>query len=120
MATWTNINTPVFTPAAAPTTNAVTATTDLFAAEFGAKYLVRIPNGSATPAEVRVQDPNTPAPPGRAYAAAYAVVATIPAGQARTFLLDAARFRKTDGTIVLEYSASMVNAASLAEVYRLP
>lgn len=120
MATWTNINTPVLTPAGAPTTNAVTETTDQFAAEFGAKYLVRINNASATPAEVRIQDPNTPAPLGRAFAAAYAVAGNVPAGQARTFLVDAARFRQSDGNIVFEYSADMTNAASLAEVYRLP
>lgn len=120
MATWTNINTPSLVSAAAPTTNAITATTDQFAAEFGAKYLVRFTNAGATPSEVRVVDPTTVAPAGRAFANAYAVAGTVTNAQSRSIVVDAARFRNSSGNIVFEYSVSMVNAASLAEVYRLP
>lgn len=120
MATWTNINVPGLVSAAAPLTNAITATTDQFAAEFGAKYLVRFTNAAGAPADVRVVDPTSVAPAGRAFANAYATAGTVTNAQSRTFLVDAARFRNSSGNIVFEYSASMVNAASLAEVYRLP
>lgn len=121
MATWTNINMPGLVVASAPSTNAITATTDQFAAQFGRKYLVRITNASATPADVRVVDATIPAREGVSLPAYATAAAAVPATTGvRQFVLDAARFRDVNGNIVLQYSASMVNAGSLAEVTLLP
>lgn len=116
MSTFANINPCVVNPAAAPLTNAITATTDQFAAQAGAKYLLRFNNASATPANVVFDDPTAVSPDG-ATAFNPDVTVNIPAGQVRTFRIDANRFRNSSGNIVWTYSASMVNAASLCEIY---
>lgn len=123
MATFANINVPSLTPAGAPSNNAVTAGPDQFAADFGARYLVRVTNGhaSATP-DIWVQDPNVVAPAGRPFTnatAAVAVSAMPAAGAVRQFVVDASRFRNAQGNIVLEYSVDFSNAASLIEITRL-
>lgn len=116
MATLTNINPPVVNPGAAPLTNVIAAAADQFTAEFGRKYLVRFNNGSATPANVVLDDPTAVTPAG-ATAFNPDVTVNIPAGQARTMWMDAVRFANGSNVIAWTYSASMVNAASLIEIY---
>lgn len=117
MSTFTNINAPVPNPAAAPSTNVITAAGDDFVALTGAKYLLRFTNGSATPGNVKVTDPNTPAPVGNTAFDA-SVTVPVPAGQSRTLRLDASRFRDSStGKISWTYSANITNAASLVEIY---
>jgi len=118
MAIFTNINTPVVNPSAAPTTNVITAAGDQFAAEFNARYLVRFNNGSATPANIVVDDPTAVTPTG-ATAFNPDVTIAVPAGEVRELVLDAARFRNSSGNIVWTYSANMTNAASLATIFRV-
>lgn len=118
MATLTNINTPVVNPSAAPLTNAVAVAGDQFAAEFGAVYLLRFTNASATPANVVLDDP-TAATPVAATAFDPDVTNAVPAGQSRTIRVDANRFRNSSGNIVWTYSADMTNAGSLVEIYRI-
>lgn len=119
MATLTNIVTPVVNPAGAPSNNAVTAAGDQFAAEFGAVYLLRFTNASATPANVVLDDPVSVAPVGNT---AYNpdVTVAVPAGQSRAMRVDSNRFRNSSGNIVWTYSADMTNAGSVVEIYRLP
>lgn len=119
MATLTNINTPVVNPSAQPTTNVITAAGDQFAAEFGAKYLLRFNNGSATPGNIVIDDPTAVTPLG-ATAFNPDVTVAIPAGEVREILVDAARFRNSSGFIVWTYSANITNAASLVTIFRLP
>ena len=119
MATFTNINTPVVNPGAAPTTNVITAAGDQFAAEWGAKYLIRFNNGSATPGNVVFDDPTAVTPVG-ATAFNPDVTVSVPAGEVREVLIDAARFRNSAGNIVWTYSANITNAASLVTIFRLP
>ena len=118
MATLTNIITPVVNPAAAPTNNAVTAAGDQFVAEFGAVYLLRFNNASATPANVVLDDPVSVAPAGNTQFNPDVTVA-VPAGQARSMRVDANRFRNSAGNIVWTYSADMTNAASVVEIYKI-
>lgn len=118
MATFTNINTPVVNPSAAPTTNAMTAAGDQFAAEFGAVYKLRFNNGSATPGNIVFADAIAVAPPG-ATAFNAAVTVSLPAGEVREVRLDASRFRNGAGNIVWTYSANMTNAASLVTINRV-
>lgn len=118
MATLTNINTPVVNPGAAPSNNAVTAAGDQFAAEYGAVYLLRFNNASATPANVVLDDP-TSANPGGATQFNPDVTVAVPAGQARSMRVDANRFRNSSGNIVWTYSADMTNAGSVVEIYRV-
>lgn len=119
MATFTNINTPVVNPSAAPTTNVITAAGDDFAAEFGAVYLIRFNNGSATPGNIVLDDPNAVTPVG-ATAFNPDVTVAVPAGEVREMRVDAARFRHpTTGKIAWTYSANITNAASLATIFRI-
>ena len=118
MATLTNIITPVVKPSAAPANNTITAAGDQFAAEYGAVYLLRFNNGSATPANVVMDDPNS-ATPADATAFNPDVTVAVPAGEARSMRVDASRFRNSSGNIVWTYSADMTNAASKVEIYRV-
>ena len=118
MATFTNINTPVVNPSAAPTTNVITAAGDQFAAEQGAVYLIRFNNGSATPGNVVLDDPSAVTPVG-ATAFNPDVTVSIPAGEVREMRVDASRFRNAAGNIVWTYSANITNAASLATIFRI-
>lgn len=119
MATFTNINTPTVNPSAQPTTNAITAAGDQFAAEWGAKYLIRFNNASASPGNVVLDDPTAVTPVGATTFNPDVTIA-IPAGEVREVLVDAARFRNSSGNIVWTYSANITNAASLATIFRLP
>lgn len=116
MSTWANINTPTVKPAAGPLTNALTATTDQFAAQAGAKYLIRWTNASATPGNVVLNDP-TSINPGDATTFDPDVTVSLPAAATRTQRVDANRFRDSSGNIVFTYSANMTNAGSLVEIY---
>lgn len=116
MATMANINAPIVNPSAAPLTNAMAAAADQFAANAGAKYLVRFTNASATPGNVVLDDPTAVSPEG-ATAFNPDVTVSLPAGATRTMRMDAARFRNSTGFISWTYSANMVNAGSLAEIY---
>lgn len=115
MATLTNINAAALKPSAAPTTNAIAAAADQFASA-GGKYMVRFTNASATPANVVLDDP-TSLTPSEATTFVPDVTMPVPAGEARTMFVDSARFRASDGFIKWTYSASMVNASSLVEIY---
>ncbi len=119
MATLTNVVTPVVKPSAATATNTISAAADQFAAEFGARYLLRFANGSATPANVVLDDP-TSVNPGDATTFNPDVTVSVPAGEVRTMRVDAKRFRASDGFIKWTYSADMTNANSKVEIYRLP
>lgn len=117
MATLANINPPIVKPAAAPTNNALAAATDQFAAQPGAKYLLRFNNGSATPGNIVLNDPIS-VPPADFTTFDPDVTVSLPAGQVRTMRVDANRFRDpVTGMIVWTYSANMVNAASVVEIY---
>ncbi len=118
MATFTNVNTPVVNPSAAPLTNVITAAGDQFAAEFGGQYLIRFANGSATPANVVLDDP-TAVTPVAATAFNPDVTVAVPAGEVREMRVDGNRFRNAAGNIVWTYSANMTNAASLCTINRL-
>lgn len=118
MAIFTNINTPGVNPSAAPTTNVVTAAGDQFAAEFGAQYLLRFNNGSATPANVVLDDPTSVAPVGNTTFNPDVTVA-VPAGEVREMKVDGNRFRNASGNIVWTYSANMTNAATLCTINRV-
>lgn len=120
MATLTNINTPVVNPAGAPSTNAVSAAADQFAAQFGARYLLRFTNGSAVASNIVLDDPTSPTPTGAtAFNPDITVAMPGVAGSVRAIIVDANRFRDANGNIVWTYSASMVNAASLVEIYKV-
>lgn len=117
MSTFANINAPAVNPAAAPLTNVITAAGDDFVAQFGAKYLLRFNNASATPGNIVFDDPISQAPLGNT-AFNPDVTVAIPAGQARTVRLDANRFRDPiTGKIAWTYSANITNASSLCEIY---
>ena len=117
MATLANINPRATVPAGAPTTNPMAAAADEFVAQPGAVYMVRFTNGSATPANIVVDDPTSP-DPGNATAFNPDITQAMPAAPAtRTLFLSSARFRNSQGKIAWTYSASMVNAASLVEIY---
>lgn len=118
MATLTNIVTPVVKPAAAPANNTITAAGDQFAAEFGAVYLLRFNNGSATPANVVLDDPVS-VTPADATAFNPDVTVAVPAGEVRSMKVEANRFRNSSGNIVWTYSADMTNANSKVEIYRI-
>jgi hypothetical protein len=118
MATLTNVNTPTVNPSAAPTTNVIAAAADQFAADFGAVYLLRFNNGSATPSNIVFDDPIAVTPVG-ATAFNPDVTVAVPAGEVREVKLESARFRASDGFIKWTYSASMVNAASLVTIFRI-
>lgn len=120
MATLTNLNNPVVKPAAGPLTNVMAAAADQFAAEYGAVYLLRFTNGSAVAANIVLNDP-TSTSPGDATTFDPDVTVAMPgvAGSVRTMRVDAMRFRDGSGNISWTYSASMVNAASLVEIYRV-
>jgi hypothetical protein len=48
------------------------------------------------------------------------ITVAVPAGEVREMRIDASRFRHpTTGFITWTYSASMVNAASLATIFRI-
>jgi hypothetical protein len=118
MAVLTNINPPAVKPAAGPLTNAIAAAADQFAAQFGARYLLRFTNGSAVAANIVLNDPVSQNP-GDATQFDPDVTVAMPgtAGAVRTMYVDAHRFRDSSGNISWTYSASMVNAASLLEIY---
>lgn len=118
MATLTNVITPVVNPSAAPTTNTISAAGDQFAAEWGAVYLMRWTNGSATPANVVMDDPNSSSP-AAATAFNADVTIAVPAGESRSQRIDAARFMNSAGNIVWTYSADMTHANSKVEIYRV-
>lgn len=118
MATLTNVNVPVVNPSAAPTTNVMTAATDTFAAEFGAVYLLRFNNASATPGNVVLDDPNAVTPVG-ATAFNPDVTVAVAAGTVKEIKVDASRFRSAAGFITWTYSADMTNAASLVTINRI-
>lgn len=117
MATFPNVNVPTLKPAATPTNNALTAAGDQFAAQPGAKYLLRFINGSATPGNVVLNDPVSVAP-GDSTTFDPDVTVPIPAGQVRTIRVEANRFRDPiTGMIAWTYSANITNAASVVEIY---
>lgn len=121
MATFTQINAAVVNPSAAPLNNAMTAASDGFAADFGAKYLIRFTNGSAVASNIVLDDPTAVSPVG-ATAFNPDVTVAMPgvAGSVREMYVDATRFRNAStGLITWTYSASMVNAASLVEITRV-
>ena len=118
MATLTNIITPVVNPSAVPANNTVTAAGDQFAAEYGATYLLRFINGSATPANVVMDDPNSVTPLAATAFNADVTVA-VPAGEVRSIKVEANRFRNASGNIVWTYSADMTHANSKVEIYRV-
>lgn len=121
MATWTNINTPSLVTAGTPSSNTVSAATDQFAVQFGRKYLIRFSNASANAGDVRIVDPTIPAREGVTLPSYATAAAAVPVTTGvRTFLVDAARFRDSNGNVVLQYSLDMTNANSKAEVYLLP
>lgn len=118
MATLTNVVTPVVNPSAAPATNTIAAAGDQFAADFGAVYLMRWTNGSATPGNVVMDDPNS-VTPSAATAFNPDVTIAVPAGESRAQRIDSARFRNSSGNIVWTYSADMTHANSKVEIYRI-
>lgn len=120
MATLTNINTPVVKPLAGPSTNVMAAAADQFTAEPGAVYLLRFTNGSVVAANIVLDDP-TSVNPGDATTFDPDVTVAMPgvAGSVRTMRVDTNRFRNSSGVVAWTYSASMVNAASLVEIYRI-
>ena len=121
MATLTNINLPITKPTGAPSNSAIAAAADEFVAEYGAKYLIRFVNGSAVAANIVLNDPSSPNP-GDATSFDPDVTVAMPgtAGSVRSMNVDALRFRDpATGKIQWTYSASMVNAASLVEIYRV-
>lgn len=118
MATLTNINTPVVNPAGAPSTNVMTAAGDQFAAEFGAVYILRFTNASATPGNVVMDDPTAVTPVG-ATAFNPDVTVALAAGATREMRIDANRFRNSSGNIVWTYSADMTNAGSLVQINKV-
>lgn len=118
MATLTTINTPVVNPSAAPGTHAIAAAGDQFAAEFGAVYVLRFTNASATPGNIVFDDPTAVTPVGATQFNPDVTVA-LAAAATREVRLDANRFRNGAGNIVWTYSADMTNAGSLVQINKI-
>lgn len=119
MATLTNINLPNVKPLANPLTNVMAAAADQFAAEFGATYLLRFTNGSATPGNVVINDPTAVDPGSATLFDPDVTVALAASPSVRSITVQANRFRDANGNIAWTYSANMSNAASLVEIYRV-
>jgi len=105
VATLTNFTLPTLKPVAVPTTNALSAGPDQFAAQFAAKYLLRFNNPTGVAFTIKLDDPTSVAPPN-AETFDPDVTVVVTNAQVRQVTVDAARFRSNPaGMISWTYSA---------------
>lgn len=103
MAVLGNISALALKPAAAPTTNNLTAGPDQFVAAFGSRYLLRFNNPTGASFTIKLNDPVSVAPSdGTAFDPD--VTLEVPAGAVREAKVEAMRFRDNDGNIIWTYS----------------